>query len=51
MSSSWAGGEATVWCEDGHDGKIVQGDGGTYYECPECGKGYEIEVDVTPLDE
>lgn len=51
MSRSWIGGDATVWCQDGHDPKIVSENEDGTQRCPECGREYRIEVDVEPLED
>jgi len=49
MSRTWIGGDATVWCQDGHDPKLVSEDR-EIHRCPECGREYRIEVTVEPTE-
>lgn len=46
MYQGWIGGDATVWCQEGHSPKIVQ-ENGTEYVCPECNATYRIDVVVS----
>lgn len=48
-SGSFMNGGATVWCDDGHDPKLINGDG-EVQTCPECGMAYRVELEVTPLE-
>lgn len=45
---TWMGGDATVWCHDGHDPKIVQ-EKGDVHICPECSREFAVSVDVEVL--
>lgn len=49
MSDSYINGGVTVWCEDGHDPKLLQGER-TVQECPECGMMYYVKSSVRKME-
>lgn len=46
--ADYTNGGVTIWCQDGHDPKLLQGEG-TIQTCPECGFVYRVSVDIEPL--
>lgn len=44
----WSSAGATIWCEDGHDPKMVKKVAGTLHKCPlsTCDAYYRVEVEV-----